>query len=83
LWKSLTLSDFNEKTFNRLVMLVETPELLLESNNETNFVLIVSKEAFVSIVKSVFTVNALSRLEEIWANLRLRVFKIAAIAGNK
>jgi hypothetical protein len=46
-------------------MLVETPELLLESNNETNFVLIVSKEAFVSIVKSVFTVNALSRLEEI------------------
>jgi hypothetical protein len=58
-------------------------ELLLESNTVFNRLLTLSNEAFVSVVKSVFTSTVESRLEEIDANLRFRVFKMAARAGNK
>jgi len=65
-----------------LLILDITAELLL-SNKEFNFVLILSKEAFVSVAKSVFTIKDKLSAEETCANLRRRVFKIAAIAGNK
>lgn len=79
---SRKLSDFREKTPKDLFIFTVELELL-ESNSVFSRVLIVSIEALTKVVKSVFTTKAESRLEDIDANLRFRVFKIAAIAGNK
>jgi hypothetical protein len=57
--------------------------VLLKSNNVFSLVFIVSNDAFVNVAKSPSTTKVESRLEEIEANLRFLVFKIAAIAGNR
>jgi hypothetical protein len=80
---SRKLSDFKEKTLKDLLTLSTELELSVESNRLFNFTLIVSIEDLTKAVKSLFTTKTESKLEEIDANLRFRVFKIAARAGNK
>jgi len=58
-------------------------ETFIRSDEVFNRALIVSNEYLTRSVKSVFTTETESKLEEIDANLRFRVFKIAARAGNK
>ena len=58
-------------------------ETFIRSDEVFNRALIVSSEYLTRSVKSVFTTETESKLEEIDANLRFRVFKIAARAGNK
>jgi len=80
---SRKLSAFNEKAFKHLVIPAVVVELLLESSNVFNRALIGSKEAFTNIAKSVLITKPESRSEETDANTRFRVFRIAAIAGNR
>jgi hypothetical protein len=80
--KRLLGNSTAKKALKLLFILAEAAKLLVNVVNEFSFTLILSKTVLTT-ENCVFTVRVESTLGDICANLRFRVFSIAAIAGNK
>jgi hypothetical protein len=81
--KRLLGNSTAKKALKLLFILAEAAVLLVNAVNEFSFTLILSKAVLTTTENCVFTVRVESTLDDICANLRFRVFSIAAIAGNK
>jgi hypothetical protein len=80
--KRLLGNSTAKKALKLLFILAEAAGLLVNVINEFSFTLILSRTVFTT-ENCVFVVRVDSTLDDICANLRFRVFSIAAIAGNK
>jgi hypothetical protein len=81
--KRLLGNSTAKKALKLLFILAEAVGLPFKLINELSFALILSRTVLTTVENCVLTVSVESMLDDICANLRFRVFNIAAIAGNK